>query len=609
MLFNVRSYQGKQMAMKQKESHRRHGTDENGSSTISTTNSSYDTTEDLSDTDTSSQHKNSRNKKRLSKTSSNSNLNKVRFAMKDNAVHEIESHDDFTSKERSKYWWSDREKDRMMAKHERLVAKYEQQRATTKPGTTKKPNSVKLGSYRGLESWTSAGSMRLDQTIEQCITAVMDEQDRQWEEDDDDADVIAEKSAAVTADSARRARLNGLQDAQEALKSRAEQWLNKSGSEEMSVASGISTGTASIAKKKKRSKLLARLDDSYNRTKSYDDNDSLKKSSSKKKKGKKKKKDKKKKSGDKNTASSSSRASSFDTIDQESWRTTNTTQPTTAASQTCEQERPSMDARDTTVSSVTNVANNPTPSNSSLLAGVPVPVSPLSTHITSNTSDNDEYPLLTALRRQSEQLRQGSRGLHDDKRASILHHLQASITEDEDDNDDDTDDVSPLLQTLRAQQKKQASSWQNEQQVDPDYDGNGEIPSSSSGPDGKLASFRGDQNRPTESGSGTFADPPGRRPRRLASRHVGVQRGRSKANEKTRARSRSRSNDGAKGTGEPGTSTPALANPEANKLNSSFLGEGIKLRTSLNSPSESARRSLEVIRNGAKKLLKKGSKK
>merc|ERR1711957_464099 len=101
----------------------------------------------------------------------------------------------------------------MMAKHERLVAKYEQQRSPTKPGTLKKSSSAssKLGSYRGLESWTAAGSLKLDYTIEQCISAVMDEQDQQWNENDDDPLKIAKSSLKATEDSARRARLNGLQ--------------------------------------------------------------------------------------------------------------------------------------------------------------------------------------------------------------------------------------------------------------------------------------------------------------------------------------------------------------------------------------------------------------
>ena len=59
----------------------------------------------------------------------------VRFAMNAIEYHEVESNENFSSKERARYWWSDREKDRMIAKHERLVAKYEKQKMK-KPGSS-----------------------------------------------------------------------------------------------------------------------------------------------------------------------------------------------------------------------------------------------------------------------------------------------------------------------------------------------------------------------------------------------------------------------------------------------------------------------------------------
>merc|ERR1712078_364323 len=99
----------------------------------------------------------------------------------------VESYMDFSDKERSKYWWSDNEKNKMLAKHERLVAKYEQEKFQLNSGSNSNSGSKKRTSsllqdnnHRGLESWTTAGSLKLDHTIEQCITAVMDEQDRQW---------------------------------------------------------------------------------------------------------------------------------------------------------------------------------------------------------------------------------------------------------------------------------------------------------------------------------------------------------------------------------------------------------------------------------------------
>mmetsp|Transcript_3573 Transcript_3573/g.8535 ORF Transcript_3573/g.8535 Transcript_3573/m.8535 type:complete len:519 (-) Transcript_3573:385-1941(-) len=429
---------------------------------------SYDTTEDLTDTDTSSNPNRQR--------SSPDGKNRVRFSIKANKVHKVASHNDFSAKERGNYWWSDREKDRMMAKHERLVAKYEQTRAGTKPGS-KKISTGKLGSYRGLESWTAAGSLKLDHTIEQCITAVMDEQDRQWNENDDDLEVIAQKSKAVTEDSARRARLNGLQDAQESLRIRGESWSKLNAGDEISVGSAVSTGTAAVAKKKKRSKLLARLDDSgkaHKRSSSSDTDDVLqdlkKTQKKKKKKAKKSKKDKDKKAKSKKGRESDD----GDTTD------TKTTLPTTVASHL---ETP--------------------------LKNVTVPVSPLATPETSS----DVHPLLATLRQEQEKLRESSTrsGENNSTRSregsmkSIYDrvHIAQSVSASDTDNDE-----HDIVKLLREQQRKNAMAWTSDQ------GGNAGIPARSGAPVSKLASLREDY---TKTDQAKYSDPPGRRPRRLAS--------------------------------------------------------------------------------------------
>mmetsp|Transcript_16271 Transcript_16271/g.33443 ORF Transcript_16271/g.33443 Transcript_16271/m.33443 type:complete len:666 (+) Transcript_16271:264-2261(+) len=516
-------------------------------SSICTSSSSNDTTENLTDTDTSSLIK--PDAAAYSNGGSRNGESEydaaVRFSMNAIEFHEVESHGNFSAKERSNYWWSDREKDRMMAKHERLVAKYEQQRSATKPGTSKKSSGGgKVSSYRGLESWTAAGSLKLDYTIEQCISAVMDEQDRQWNENDDDSLVIAKKSLAVTEDSARRARLNGLQDAQEALRVRGESWTNKNTSDEMSVGSAVSTGTAAIAKKKKRSKLLARLDDSHKEPRNADVDEkedvlaSLKKRSSKdtKKDKKKKKKSSKKKSlsgGDSSTSSaskikkkkksksgtgsvSSKRLSAplpADDDDTEQDYTKSADSQTTSISRLDEQKNESLGSGDTFADE--DVATTATGTNSKVvsyfMAGTPTPISPLSTHINTPTSTApapaDEYPLLTTLRRQQEQLRQSSLGIHHHRHPSTIH-----------DDDDYSEDASPLLQTLRRQQKQQAITWQNEQQENSSDGCNGGSPTESGA---KCTSLR-EETRGGEKDTESMdsSDPPGRRPRRLASRHV-----------------------------------------------------------------------------------------
>lgn len=459
---------------------------------------------------------------------------RVRFAMNAIQRHEVESHFDYSDKERSKYWWSDREKDRMMAKHERLVAKYEQQKQRKKPGSTKK--TKKIQSYRGLESWTSAGSLKLDYTIEQCISAVMDEQDRQWNENDDDSSNISKCSIKVTEDSARRARLNGLQDAQEALRVRGESWaLNAS--DEMSVGSVASYGTAAFAKKKKRSKLLAKLDDSYKgkNTKKEDVLSSLNSSSTSFKKIKKKKKKvnsskkktssnnddeesstrskTKKKSGDDSSTTSktkrknskskkSSKGSknmkyfslknSIDDDDDdniEAAKTKDDNEVKGKKKQAKGEETYEKDHVNIFEIDINNITANTTSpqeeeeqeelkSIGDMVVNAPNDtdlVSPLSTYNNKGGKhDADESPLLATLRRQQQKL----------KKQALLTQTPVDKQSSRDyEEEEDDDNVSPLLLTLRRQQREQA-------------------------------------NESHTSLTSETSDPPGRRPRRLTSRHV-----------------------------------------------------------------------------------------
>ena len=456
---------------------------------------------------------------------------RVRFAMNAIQRHEVESHFDYSDKERSKYWWSDREKDRMMAKHERLVAKYEQQKQRKKPGSTKK--TKKIQSYRGLESWTSAGSLKLDYTIEQCISAVMDEQDRQWNENDDDSSNISKCSIKVTEDSARRARLNGLQDAQEALRVRGESWaLNAS--DEMSVGSVASYGTAAFAKKKKRSKLLAKLDDSYKgkNTKKEDVLSSLNSSSTSFKKIKKKKKKDnssrkktssnnddeesstrsktKKKSGDDSSTTSktkrknskskkSSKGSknmkyfslknSIDDDDDDNIEAAKTKDDNEVkgkkkqakGEETFEKDHVNIfeiDINNITANTTSPQEEDELKSIGDMVVNAPNDtdlVSPLSTYNNKGGKhDVDESPLLATLRRQQQKL----------KKQALLTQTPVDKQSSRDyEEEEDDDNVSPLLLTLRRQQREQA-------------------------------------NESHTSLTSETSDPPGRRPRRLTSRHV-----------------------------------------------------------------------------------------
>jgi hypothetical protein len=509
----------------------------------------------------------------------------VRFAMNAIQRHEVESHFDFSDRERSKYWWSDREKDRMMAKHERLVAKYEQQKQTKKPGSTKKTSTKKIQSHRGLESWTAAGSLKLDYTIEQCISAVMDEQDRQWNENDDDSTNISKCSIKVTEDSARRARLNGLQDAQEALRVRGESWaLNAS--DEMSVGSVASYGTAAFAKKKKRSKLLARLDDSYNgkNTKKEDVLSSLnssstsfkkikkkkKKDSSKKKTSnnndessttsktkKKKKSNKSSKKSSKNTKYSSLKDSDTDNVEAATAKDDNEVKKKkkqAKGEETFEKDQINISEIDITNSTV-NTTSPPQEeeqqeelkSIGDMVVNAPDDtdlVSPLSTYYNKGGNhDTDESPLLTTLRLQQQKLKQ----------QMFLTQTPIDKQASRDYEEEVDDNVSPLLLTLRRQQKKQAK----------------------------------------ESHTPQTSDPPGRRPRRLASRHV---------ENNTIPENRATTIPSATST----TTTEKISRPstitEKNRIKSSSSS------ASADTSGSESRKSFRGLRNGATNFFKTGGK-
>lgn len=187
------------------------------------------------------------------KSSNNNKQNRrIRF-LDGHKMQEIESHKDFSPKERGKCWYSAKDKEKMMARHERVVARMEK----------KKPPKTSNQTYRGLESWTTEGAQHLDQVIALSVNVVMDEQDRQWKVNVDDFDLIAAKSIEVTTDSAQRARIVGLEDQKEAFAARETPWL---ASDDVSCASTVmskSIKSQAAAKKLKEisSKKRERIDE------------------------------------------------------------------------------------------------------------------------------------------------------------------------------------------------------------------------------------------------------------------------------------------------------------------------------------------------------------
>lgn len=153
-------------------------------------------------------------------------------------IREIESHRDFSTRERNRCWWSPSEKEKCMSKHERVVSRMEHRKPCRKHET-----------YRGLESWTSQGAAKLDQVINVCVDAVMDEQDHQWRVHKDDFERIAAISQRATVDSAKRARHVGLKDEREALLVRNQNWVED---DEMTIHSAMGASVMTAIKRKKK---------------------------------------------------------------------------------------------------------------------------------------------------------------------------------------------------------------------------------------------------------------------------------------------------------------------------------------------------------------------
>jgi hypothetical protein len=157
-------------------------------------------------------------------------------------IREVESHRDYSTRERNRCWWSPSEKERCMSKHERVVSRMEHHKPCRKNET-----------YRGLESWTSQGAGKLDQVINLCVDAVMDEQDYQWKVHKDDFTRIASICQRVTADSAKRARHVGMRDEREALLVREQSWAVD---DDVTILSAMGASVMTAVKRKKKLALL-----------------------------------------------------------------------------------------------------------------------------------------------------------------------------------------------------------------------------------------------------------------------------------------------------------------------------------------------------------------
>eukprot|EP00529_Nitzschia_sp_RCC80_P010227 CAMPEP_0113490664 /NCGR_PEP_ID=MMETSP0014_2-20120614/27163_1 /TAXON_ID=2857 /ORGANISM="Nitzschia sp." /LENGTH=759 /DNA_ID=CAMNT_0000384443 /DNA_START=95 /DNA_END=2374 /DNA_ORIENTATION=- /assembly_acc=CAM_ASM_000159 len=231
----------------------------------------------------------------VKKTTADSNVetkNGNRITFKESELgHEvefIESHKEYNSKERGNCWYSAKDKERMMSRHERVVARMEKKKAPKNDDQ----------SYRGLESWTTEGAQHLDEVIALSVNAVMDEQDRQWKVNVDDFDLIAARATEVTNESGRRARIVGMEDQKEAFAVRRLPWLESSSDDASCCSSVVSHSLKSQIAARKRKETAAKKRERIEKG----DMGTSSKSSPASSKSKKGKKSSKRKGGDKDKA-------------------------------------------------------------------------------------------------------------------------------------------------------------------------------------------------------------------------------------------------------------------------------------------------------------------
>jgi hypothetical protein len=131
---------------------------------------------------------------------------KVRFADKVQS-RIILSRKAYTADEAKHSWLSPDNKAKMTEKSYKTVDRME-------AGKRPRQNST----FRGLETLSAQGADNLAQTVEAIVDAVMDEQDRQWKENADDWDRLAQIYKTVSKESKDLALKRGKSDAREAKK-------------------------------------------------------------------------------------------------------------------------------------------------------------------------------------------------------------------------------------------------------------------------------------------------------------------------------------------------------------------------------------------------------
>lgn len=120
---------------------------------------------------------------------------------------------DYTDSEIRKTWYGAENYDKMITSAQKTVRKVEEREEKEKRSGKSKSKKKEVINYRGLEAWTTEGSVQVHALKEDAVQAVWNEQSRQWEEDLFEPEEIREAYLPFSEDSLNNAQKRAKSDA------------------------------------------------------------------------------------------------------------------------------------------------------------------------------------------------------------------------------------------------------------------------------------------------------------------------------------------------------------------------------------------------------------
>ncbi|CAJ1959690.1 unnamed protein product [Cylindrotheca closterium] len=156
---------------------------------------------------------------------------KIRFSEKLEEYHYIPSRNDFSERELRHCWYTEEEKAKYIERHERSSKRLENGE-----------RSKRGESFRGLEGWTQDGADEANEMIEECLDAVLHEQQRQWRKNRRNPINLALISESKSKKSIKMALRTAKRDTKEALRA-----YERMGIEDLDLESATSSISSLMA--------------------------------------------------------------------------------------------------------------------------------------------------------------------------------------------------------------------------------------------------------------------------------------------------------------------------------------------------------------------------